>query len=208
MRGYFMDETITQLIQNYGYLAIAGLIALENIFPPIPSELILTFTGFMTLTTGLNAWGAVGAATAGALFGALILYLLGTAFDRQRLNRLAASRFGKLLGLSPEKIAKTERYFVKHGKSAAFFGRFVPVVRSLISIPAGMSHFSLRHFIVFTTCGTLIWNTVLIFAGRLAGSAYEQVIANYQAFVAPVLLACAVLAICFLAFKKAKKAGD
>ena len=202
-----MNETITHLIQNYGYLAIAFLIALENLFPPIPSELILTFAGFLTLTTALNPWGAVLAATAGALLGALILYLLGTAFDRERLSRLAASKFGRFLGLSPEKIAKTERFFVKHGKSAAFFGRFVPVVRSLISIPAGMSHFSLRHFVVFTALGTLIWNTVLIFAGRFAGSAYEQVIASYQAFAAPILLAL-LLAGGYFAFKKRPKNRD
>lgn len=94
-----MNETITQLIQNYGYVAVALLIAAENIFPPIPSELILTFTGFLTLSVP----GAIIASTIGAFIGAVTLYWVGTFFDQDRLSRFAASKVGRRFGLSPEK---------------------------------------------------------------------------------------------------------
>lgn len=155
-----MNETITQLIQNYGYVAVALLIASENIFPPIPSELILTFTGFLTLSTNLSVPGTIIASTIGAFIGAVTLYWVGTFFDQDCLSRF---------GLSPEKITKTENYFNSYGRAATFFGRFIPVVRSLISLPAGMSRFSLARFSFYTILGTAIWNTVLIYAGRFAG---------------------------------------
>ena len=118
-----MNETITQLIQNYGYVAIALLIAAENIFPPIPSELILTFTGFLTLSANLSVPGAIIASTIGAFIGAVTLYWVGTFFDQDRLSRFAASKVGRRFGLSPEKITKTENYFNSHGRAATFFGR-------------------------------------------------------------------------------------
>lgn len=175
-----MNETITQLIQNYGYVAVALLIAAENIFPPIPSELILTFTGFLTLSANLSIPGAIVASTIGAFIGAIVLYWIGSFFDQDRLSRFAASKLGRRFGLSPEKIAKTESYFNAHGRAATFFGRFIPVVRSLISLPAGMSRFSLLSFSFYTILGTAIWNTVLIYAGRFAGSAYQQVVQNVE----------------------------
>ncbi|TXJ87833.1 DedA family protein [Lactobacillus delbrueckii] len=185
-----MNETITQLIQNYGYVAVALLIAAENIFPPIPSELILTFTGFLTLSVP----GAIIASTIGAFIGAVTLYWVGTFFDQDRLSRF---------GLSPEKITKTENYFNSHGRPATFFGRFIPVVRSLISLPAGMSRFSLARFSFYTILGTAIWNTVLIYAGRFAGNAYQQVVQEFEGLSLIVLIAfCAIAAAVYLLKKK------
>ncbi|MBT8937159.1 alkaline phosphatase [Lactobacillus delbrueckii subsp. bulgaricus] len=153
-----MNETITQLIQNYGYVAVALLIAAENIFPPIPSELILTFTGFLTLSVP----GAIIASTIGAFIGAVTLYWVGT-----------------------------------------FFGRFIPVDRSLISLPAGMSRFSLARFSFYTILGTAIWNTVLIYAGRFAGNAYQQVVQEFEGLSLIVLIAfCAIAAAVYLLKKK------
>ena len=198
-----MNETITQLIQNYGYVAVALLIAAENIFPPIPSELILTFTGFLTLSANLSIPGAIIASTIGAFIGAVILYWVGTFFDQDRLSRFANSKFGRRLGLSPEKIAKTENYFNSHGRAATFFGRFIPVVRSLISLPAGMSRFSLARFSFYTIRGTAIWNTVLIYAGRFAGNAYQQVVQEFEGISVIVLIAfCVIVATVFLLKKK------
>ncbi|MCD5471142.1 DedA family protein [Lactobacillus delbrueckii] len=194
-----MNETITQLIQNYGYVAVALLIAAENIFPPIPSELILTFTGFLTLSVP----GAIIASTIGAFIGAVTLYWVGTFFDQDRLSRFAASKVGRRFGLSPEKITKTENYFNSHGRPATFFGRFIPVVRSLISLPAGMSRFSLARFSFYTILGTAIWNTVLIYAGRFAGNAYQQVVQEFEGLSLIVLIAfCAIAAAVYLLKKK------
>ncbi|GHN49952.1 alkaline phosphatase [Lactobacillus delbrueckii] len=198
-----MNETITQLIQNYGYVAVALLIAAENIFPPIPSELILTFTGFLTLSANLSVPGAIIASTIGAFIGAVTLYWVGTFFDQDRLSRFAVSKVGRRFGLSPEKITKTENYFNSHGRAATFFGRFIPVVRSLISLPAGMSHFSLARFSFYTILGTAIWNTVLIYAGRFAGNAYQQVVQEFEGLSLIVLIAfCAIAAAVYLLKKK------
>lgn len=198
-----MNETITQLIQNYGYVAVALLIAAENIFPPIPSELILTFTGFLTLSANLSVPGAIIASTIGAFIGAVTLYWVGTFFDQDRLSRFAASKVGRRFGLSPEKITKTENYFNSHGRAATFFGRFIPVVRSLISLPAGMGRFSLARFSFYTILGTTIWNTVLIYAGRFAGNAYQQVVQEFEGLSLIVLIAfCAIAAAVYLLKKK------
>lgn len=198
-----MNETITQLIQNYGYVAVALLITAENIFPPIPSELILTFTGFLTLSANMSVPGAIIASTIGAFIGAVTLYWVGTFFDQDRLSRFAASKVGRRFGLSPEKITKTENYFNSHGRAATFFGRFIPVVRSLISLQAGMSRFSLARFSFYTILGTAIWNTVLIYAGRFAGNAYQQVLQEFEGLSLIVLIAfCAIAAAVYLLKKK------
>ncbi len=197
-----MNETITQLIQNYGYIAVALLIATENIFPPIPSELILTFTGFLTLSANLSVPGAIIASTIGAFIGAVTLYWVGTFFDQDRLSRFAASKVGRRFGLSPEKITKTENYFNSYGRAATFFGRFIPVVRSLISLPAGMSRFSLAQFSFYTILGTAIWNTVLIYAGRFAGNAYQQVVQEFEGLSLIVLIAFCVIAAAVYLLKK------
>lgn len=172
---------------------------LKIFFPPIPSELILTFTGFLTLSANLSVPGAIIASTIGAFIGAVTLYWVGTFFDQGRLSRFAASKVGRRFGLSPEKITKTENYFNSHGRAATFFGRFIPVVRSLISLPAGMSRFSLARFSFYTILGTAIWNTVLIYTGRFAGNAYQQMVQEFEGLSLIVLIAfCAIAAAVYL----------
>ncbi|MBT9042140.1 DedA family protein [Lactobacillus delbrueckii subsp. bulgaricus] len=195
-----MNETITQLIQNYGYVAVALLIAAENIFPPIPSELILTFTGFLTLSVP----GAIIASTIGAFIGAVTLYWVGTFFDHKTAFPASPPARSAAASASPrKKITKTENYFNSHGRPATFFGRFIPVVRSLISLPAGMSRLSLARFSFYTILGTAIWNTVLIYAGRFAGNAYQQVVQEFEGLSLIVLIAfCAIAAAVYLLKKK------
>ncbi len=103
------------------------------------------------------------------------------------MTAFAQSKVGKALGLSPEKVEKAENYFLTHGKTASFFGRFIPVVRSLISIPAGMSRYSLPKFLLFTSLGTAVWNTVLIMAGHFAGNAYQEFLQGYEQIFMPVV---------------------
>src|SRR5699024_9890314 len=119
-----MNTTVlTELINQYGYLAIALLIALENIFPPIPSEVILTFAGFLTLNSELHMLGVIVASTIGAVLGALILYLAGHLLSAERLEKILSGKVGQLLHFNDKDIAKSISFFKKHGSKAIFFGR-------------------------------------------------------------------------------------
>ncbi|MFT8837644.1 DedA family protein [Liquorilactobacillus satsumensis] len=190
--------TLTDLINQYGYFGIAALIALENIFPPIPSEVILTFSGFITLSSRLSVTGTIIAATIGAVIGALVLYALGRLLSAKRLERLLAGRTGKLLHLKSSDVARAAAFFKRHGGQAVFFGRFIPLIRSLISLPAGMSGYPLGRFLLFSTLGTLIWNTVLILVGRLAGHTWPHIVTTIEGYGKLLLLI--VLLVAVLAF--------
>lgn len=187
-----MQEVILNIINQFGYIGVFILIAIENIFPPIPSEVILTFGGFLTTYTTMNVWGVIAAATMGSVAGAIILYIIGRILNAQRLARLFDSRLGKLLHLKKEDVRKAERWFLKHGNKAVFFCRFVPIVRSLISIPAGVAKMQMFPFLSLTVIGTFIWNVVLVFLGRIAGNTWET-IAGYVDVYAMVALVVFVL---------------
>ena len=166
-----MQELIISLIEQYGYAGIFFLIALENLIPPIPSEVILTFGGFLTLGTGLGVPGVIAAATLGSLAGAAVLYGAGLLLSKERLKKIAAGRAGRLLGLQAEDVEKADAWFRRTGTKAVFFCRCVPVVRSLISIPAGMSRMRLPQFFLYTAAGSLIWNLLLVSLGAFMGEA-------------------------------------
>lgn len=183
-----MQEIIIEILNQFGYLGIAALIAIENIFPPIPSEVILTFGGFLTTYTDLTFFGVLLAATLGAVVGAIILYSVGRLLTPERLEALLDQKLFRLLGFKHDDIHKTVGWFEKHGKSAVFFGRFVPVVRSLISIPAGIAKMNVGIFLIFTTIGSLIWNFVLIALGVFMGSAWEQVSAYVGVYSQVILM--------------------
>ena len=170
-----MQELIISLIEQYGYAGIFFLIALENIIPPIPSEVILTFGGFLTLGTGLGVPGVTAAATLGSLAGAAVLYGAGLLLSKERLKKIAAGRTGRLLGLQAEDVEKADAWFRRTGTKAVFFCRCVPVVRSLISIPAGMSRMGLPQFFLYTAAGSLIWNRVLVSLGAFMGEAWGRI---------------------------------
>ncbi|MFD1029918.1 DedA family protein [Metaplanococcus flavidus] len=163
-----MESWITAIMEDYGYAGIFVLILLENIFPPIPSEIVLTVGGFMTATADLNIAGVVAAATAGSVAGAIILYYLGRWLSDSRLEGLV-EKYGKWMRVKKEDIRKADAWFDRFGIWAVFFGRLVPVVRSLISIPAGMSGMKVKTFLLFTIAGTVIWNTFLVVAGAAVG---------------------------------------
>ena len=170
-----MQELIISLIEQYGYAGIFFLIALENIIPPIPSEVILTFGGFLTLGTGLGVPGVIAAATLGSLAGAAVLYGAGLLLSKERLKKIAAGRTGRLLGLQVEDVEKADAWFRRTGTKAVFFCRCVPVVRSLISIPAGMSRMGLPQFFLYTAAGSLIWNLLLVSLGAFMGEAWGRI---------------------------------
>lgn len=163
-------------MNQFGYPGVAFLIALENIFPPIPSEIILTFGGFMTTYSHLTSWGVILAATVGSLIGAIALYAIGRIFKPERLESWLSGRVGRILHLKQGDVTKACVWFEKRGKSAVFFGRCVPIIRSLISVPAGMSKMNIPLFLVLTTAGSLVWNTVLVLLGVAAGASWELII--------------------------------
>jgi membrane protein DedA with SNARE-associated domain len=170
-----MQEIIVNIMNQFGYVGVALLIMVENIFPPIPSEVILTFGGFMTTYTTLNIWGVIIAATIGSVLGAIILYMVGRLLNAERLERLVGGKLGRMLRLKKEDIKKADAWFDKHGSKTVFLCRFVPIVRSLISLPAGSSGMKFGKFVALTAGGTLVWNVVLVWLGRAMGSAWEQI---------------------------------
>ena len=177
-----MQEIIISLMDQFGYWGIMLLIAVENIFPPIPSEVILTFGGFMTTYTSLNVIGVIAASTIGSMIGAIALYEIGKFFNKERLMKIVSGRIGKILRLKAQDIESAENWFERRGNGAVFFCRFVPIVRSLISIPAGMSEMKRTPFLMYTAAGSFIWNTVLVIIGSIVGENWEKVVAKMDAY--------------------------
>lgn len=170
-----MQETILSLMGEYGNLAVFLLILVENLFPPIPSEVILTFGGVMTTCTGMTAAGVIAAATLGSVAGAVFLYFAGYLIPDEKLKGILEGRIGRLLHFEPEDVDLAKTWFLKKGRAAVFLCRCVPIVRSLISVPAGMAKMPMAPFLLLTTAGSLVWNTVLVFAGKAAGDSWERV---------------------------------
>lgn len=170
-----MENWITDIMEQFGYVGVFVLIMVENVFPPIPSEVILTFGGFMTTASSLTKIGVIAAATAGSVAGAIILYYIGRLLDVERLGKIV-DRWGRVLRLTREDIHKADAWFDKYGPWTVFFCRLVPLIRSLISLPAGMSNMNIWLFLLLTTLGSLIWNTVLVSLGAAVGDNWESIV--------------------------------
>lgn len=188
-----MEQFILSIMEQFGYLGIFFLIAIENIFPPIPSEVILLFGGFMTTFTKLSVVGVILVATLGSLLGAIILYYIGKILNKERLKRIVSGKIGKVLRLKPNDIEKADHWFDTKGNKAVFFCRFVPIVRSLISIPAGMSEMPISKFLVYTVFGSLIWNAVLTILGAKLGSHWDSILGFFEEFSHIILIILIVL---------------
>lgn len=190
-----MDSWVTSVMEDFGYIGIFLMIALENLFPPIPSEVVLSFGGFMTIRSDLTIEGVIIAATLGSLAGAFLLYALGQMFTVQRLEQ-CIEKYEHWLRLKKEEVNKACRWFDRYGIWAVFLGRMVPIVRSLISIPAGMAKMHLGFFVVFTTMGSIIWNSILVYVGALFGTQWTKVlsfVALYQELVIIIAIAISIL---------------
>lgn len=170
-----MQNWITEFMNEFGYIGIFLLIAIENIFPPIPSEVILTFGGFMTTYTTLTIIGVIVASTLGSVIGAVALYGVGAWFEEKRVEKFV-HQYGRILRLTNEDIHKAYAWFHKYGAWAVFVCRLVPLVRSLISIPAGSIRMNLATFLLLTTLGSLLWNTILVYAGAAIGASWEEIL--------------------------------
>lgn len=175
-----MEAAFFDFINQFGYLAVAGLILFENIFPPIPSELILPLSGFFTTTTDMTLPITIVAATVGSVVGAFFLYGIGRLLSRERLMRFFATRPMRLLGFKPDDVASAVDWFDRKGQITVLICRCVPIVRSLISIPAGTAKMNPARFALYTLVGSAVWNTVLVSLGAAAGSAWATVSAQAE----------------------------
>ncbi|MFS0728010.1 DedA family protein [Paenibacillus sp. 1P07SE] len=201
-----MENWITEFMEQYGYWGILLMIAVENLFPPIPSEIILTFGGFMTTYTGMSAPGVILFATAGSVGGAVILYGIGLLIDVERLEKIV-DRYGHILRIKRSDIHRADAWFDKYGYWTVLFCRMVPLVRSLISIPAGMSNMRFWLFLLFTTIGTLAWNTILVMIGAALGDSWDSVL-HYMDIYSNVVyagLAIGAVVLSVLYYRKFRK---
>lgn len=200
-----MENWITDIMSQYGYIGIFLLIMLENIFPPIPSEVILTFGGYMTTQSSMTEMGVILVSTAGSIAGAVILYGIGRMLDVKRLEKIV-DRYGRVLRLTRKDIYKADSWFDKYGIWTVLFCRLIPLIRSLISIPAGMSNMKFGLFLLFTTLGTLIWNTILVSVGAAVGDNWESIVGVMDVYsnIVYVLIVLAGLAVIwwYLRFRK------
>lgn len=200
-----MEDMFTQLIGQFGYVGVWFLIFFENVFPPIPSELILPLSGFFTTTTSLTLPGVIIAATIGSVTGAYILYGVGRILSRERLMTFFGTRPMRLLGFKPNDISSAVDWFDRKGQATVLICRCVPIVRSLISIPAGTAKMSVVKFSLFTLVGSAVWNSILCSLGAAAGSAWETVTAQAEwvsDVVKYVIIAIIAVAVVFWVVKR------
>lgn len=207
-----MQGFITEMIDKFGYFGVVILIFAENIFPPIPSEVILTFGGFLTTCTRLTVMGTTVFSTIGSVLGAIVLFEIGRLMSPERLEKMTCGRLGKLLHLKKEDIDKARLSFLEKGNNAVFFCRFVPIVRSMISIPAGMAGMNYAKFLILTTLGSFAWNLVLISLGAFAGKSWEKAAGYMEGYSSVAKIALLMLVGIFVLkklFEKTalKKAG-
>ena len=199
-----MQDWMTEFVNQFGYAGVGLLIAIETIFPPIPSEVILTFGGFLTTYTSMSIWGVVSSATIGSLTGAALLYGVGRWLNPHRLQHWLNGRLGELLHFNSNDVDRAVGWFSRKGTFTVFFCRFIPIVRSLISIPAGISRMNMGKFFLLTGAGTVIWNFVLVYVGSLAGESWEK-ISDYMhvyARIALIILMVLAATLVYLFYKK------
>lgn len=194
-----METWITSIMADFGYIGIFLLIMVENLFPPIPSEIILTFGGFMTTVSSLNVVMVIIVATLGSVVGAILLYKVASYFGKERLTKIVL-KYGRILRLKESDIERAENFFLKYGSWAVFLCRMIPLIRSLISIPAGMTQMKMSRFLVLTTAGSLLWNIVLIGLGAFLGESWNEIVVFMDSFSTIIYGIIAVIVVVGLGF--------
>jgi membrane protein DedA with SNARE-associated domain len=191
--GELMEQVriwIEQIMTALGYPGIALIMLVENLFPPIPSELVMPLAGFLIADGVFTFPGAIAAGTLGSVLGAVVLYYVGM-FAGEPLVRPFFRKYGKWFLLSEEDLDRSLVIFSKHGDIMVLVGRVIPLVRSLISLPAGMNRMPMLRFLVLTTIGSAVWTTLLTVAGYILGANWERVldfISQYQRLVLGAIL--------------------
>ncbi|MEY3440700.1 MAG: hypothetical protein RLZZ62_1397 [Actinomycetota bacterium] len=201
---------VQDVINQFGYLGVALLVVIENVFPPIPSEIVLPFAGFVAQqgASAVNATagaaqsdttvvGMMIAATVGSVVGALILYFVSAAIGPERLRQFV-ERFGKWFGVKSADLVRAEEWFDRRSVVAVLVGRCVPLIRSIVSIPAGFRRMKLTSFVVLTAIGSAVWNIALIGAGAVLGDQWERVSEYVGVFQWLVIAAVLLLLVRFV----------
>jgi membrane protein DedA with SNARE-associated domain len=189
----WVAEWVTSVIETLGYPGLTVLVALENIFPPIPSELILPLAGFLTGQNRFSFPLVLVATTLGSLLGALLLYGIGMAAGQRGVRRLF-ERYGHLALLTPDDLSRSESWFDRYGPVAVLIGRLIPVVRSLVSIPAGYRRMPIGQFLLLTGLGSALWNGALVTLGWVLGENWRQV-EDYVGWLQYLVIAAVVFLI-------------
>lgn len=201
-----MFDWITSVIARLGYLGVATLTFLENLFPPIPSELVIPLAGFVAAQGDLRLDLVIVMGSVGSLAGALVWYAVGNRVGEQRLRKLVA-RHGRWLTLSPEDVDRAQQWFRRHGAVAVFVGRLVPGVRTFVSLPAGFSSMPLGRFMLYSALGTAIWTAALAYAGVVLQANFT-LIGDYINAATNVLFAVAGVMLVRRYFRCWKSAHD
>lgn len=183
---------VTDVVEALGYLGVAFLVALENVFPPIPSEAVLPLAGFVAGRGDANLIGMILAATAGSVVGAWVLYGIAAGIGPERLRAFIV-RFGGWFSVREHHLERAEAWFDRRANAAVLIGRCVPLIRSVVSVPAGFRRMPLVRFSVLTAIGSLAWNTALISAGAVLGERWERVGDFVGLFQGVVIVAVAAL---------------
>jgi len=182
-----MDSWLTDLIEQSGYLGVGFLMFLETVFPPIPSEVIMSLAGFQAATGEMTLTGVILAGTAGAMLGNTFWYLVARAFGYERFKKLT-ERHGRLLTIHPEELDEAHHWFDRWGAMAVGIGRIIPTARSLISIPAGILQMSFSRFVFYSMIGTAAWTALLALAGYVLGRAYADAATYLNPFATGVMV--------------------
>ena len=198
-----MIDWAADFIDAIGLIGVAALVALENVFPPIPSELVLLLTGFNVSDARFGYVGAVVFATIGSVAGAYFLYGIGRLLNEQRLEAFLAG-IGRFVGLKKSDVHKGFVWFERHGSAVVLFGRLIPVVRSVVSIPAGANKMPLARFTILTALGSFAWNAVWIAIGWGLGDQWEKAgtWGDYIQYGAIVLIVIVTIALVVKARRK------
>ena len=202
-----MASWVIELVAATGYLGIVLLMLAENLFPPIPSEVIMPLAGYLAAEGRLSLPGIIAAGTLGSVLGALPFYRLGRRIGEERMKDFA-DRHGRWLTLSSDDITRAKDWFDRHGQSAVLLGRLIPGIRSLISIPAGIDRMSLGRFLAYTAGGTLLWSGALAWAGYLLGSRFSDVARYLDPMSWVVLGAIVALYLLRVAKHRPRKSAD
>ena len=188
---------VQDVIEHFGYLGVALLVVLENVFPPIPSEIVLPFAGFVAQQGSDSVVLMILAATVGSVIGALIMYWIAAIIGDERLHTFTR-KFGKWVQIREADLTRAEEWFDRHAMSAVLVGRCVPLIRSVVSIPAGFRRMKLIPYIAYTFLGSLVWNVLLVGAGALLGENWERVGSYVGIFQWIVIAVVVVVVVRFL----------
>ncbi len=199
-----MEGWIIEAIRSMGVFGVGLLMFLENVFPPIPSEVVMPLAGYLSAQNGMSFAGAVAAGTIGSLAGATLWYAVGRRVTEERLCGWV-ERHGVWLAMAPEDVHRARAFFERRGRAGVLLGRLLPVVRTLISVPAGFARMPLVPFLLYSAVGTLAWTAALAWAGRALGRLFGEV-DRYLGYLTWAVIALAVVAYVYRVAKLRKRA--